>query len=143
MENLLLALVLFFIFITIEAVLVTQSLPDSTPLPEATLDVVSEHYIHPKNTVQQPVSSPKVHVEDFWKLLDESPDSIEIFVNSLQLRPARKIAKTLKIQQTFTRNGLRQYKNLASLKQEIRQCLRTSGDSDLIDSIISNHSEVS
>lgn len=63
----------------------------------------------------------QVFPEDVFALLDDSP-TLEIFIKNLKLRPARKLARQLKIAQKV--NG--KDKCLAQFRREIRQKLRSA-----------------
>lgn len=63
----------------------------------------------------------QIFPEDVFALLDDS-STLEIFIKNLKLRPARKLARQLKIAQKV--NG--KDKCLAQFRREIRQKLRSA-----------------
>lgn len=136
MENIALSIVLFLAVLSLEAALFgnpqSVSAAKNVNLSNANTNTPSAV------TPQLPTAStPKVYVEDVFSLLDDTPDSIDTFVNSLNYRNARKVAKHLNIKQSVTNNGKKKDKSASFLKREIKQKLRASTDTNYVNSIVS------
>lgn len=136
MENFFLGLILFVLYFSVlRAVFLSSTSSDNindkatTAKPSAlqTVSTVTDIKTNSKDTI---------YPEDVFKLLDETPDTIDDFVQSLSLLKARKVAKTLSIKQTVTNNKIKKDKSLGWLKREIKQRLYSVQDTQKINTII-------